>query len=196
MENQNTPNSDPVNPPVNNTPAQNPTPPTSAPKKGLNWKGFLLALVIVGLLDWGALTVLHSENNPKIVPPTAPTATPNPTANWKTYTSTHYPFTFKYPSRFQPETRHGSDTSQETITATTNHEIANFMKATPHGYFNINLYPRNGTFEKIIDRNEDDLVKYTYKYGFKREDITISGIQVRKISAYHLPNNTGTLCAI
>jgi hypothetical protein len=70
-------------------------------KHKLNWKGFLLALVIVGLLDWGALTILHSENNQKLVPPTTPTKTPNPTANWKTYTSKDKSFSFQYPDSWK-----------------------------------------------------------------------------------------------
>jgi hypothetical protein len=79
-------------------------------KHKLNWKGFILALVIVGLLDWGALTVLHSENNQKLVPPTEPTTTQtkispttDPTADWKTYTNSTYNFSAKYPSQLSFE---------------------------------------------------------------------------------------------
>jgi hypothetical protein len=56
-----------------------PAPDEQTPKSGrkLNWKGFIIALLIVGILDWGAVTMLKSES--KQVPPPKPTPSPTMT---------------------------------------------------------------------------------------------------------------------
>ena len=172
-----------------NQPQPNPIPVETLPQKKLNWKGFLIALLIVGALDIGALTVIHNDGKPQSVKPTPTNAQ---TASWKTYTSRQYPFTFMYPSRFQPGTYHVSKGTQiETITAATNNEKADPVKGTPYGYFNINLYPRNGSYEKSIDTEVDRLPKHTYKYDYKDENTTLNGISARKISGYRLPDQKG-----
>jgi hypothetical protein len=184
MENQNNPTSDSVTPPVNTTSDQNPTPPVT-PKKGLNWKGFLLALIIVGLLDWGALTVLHSENNQKLVPPTAPTVTPNPTANWKTFTSTHYPFTFKYPPTFQYKASFFPDTGLESDSLVITTETAKTIKGNHTPILLVNIYPRTSeVFEEAFNhvasnaaRIEDENKTYV-----TIKKTTINGMSVQKLS--------------
>ncbi len=60
-------------------------------RRKLNWKGFFIAIVVVVLIQWYAITTLNSED-PQIAPPTTPTSiqpsqipspypSVNPTAN-------------------------------------------------------------------------------------------------------------------
>ncbi|GEM_PF-3333106 len=77
--------------------------------KNLNWKGFFIALIIVGVLEWGAITLLKGESTKKTPNPTpaptltqpSPTIVSDPTTNWQTYSDNQLGISFKYPETWK-----------------------------------------------------------------------------------------------
>jgi hypothetical protein len=78
--------------------------PPQQPRKKLNWKGFLIGIIAVVIIEVIAVNALKNDNKQtaSAIPPTpAPTATQittNPTANWKTYTNNKGGYSIKLPS--------------------------------------------------------------------------------------------------
>jgi hypothetical protein len=82
--------------------------PTVSEKYGwLKW--FFIVVVIVGVMDYGIIKVLNSDNSNKvpspvqnaaIKPSTAPLAKYDPTTNWNSYNNPGGKFSFKYPDGY------------------------------------------------------------------------------------------------
>jgi len=83
------------------------------PKKRLNWKGFFIAIVLVGLADWAVISMLQNENKHPVATSVAPTKTaPSPTiettsptksivADWQTYSNAEAHISFQYPKGWE-----------------------------------------------------------------------------------------------
>jgi len=78
-----------------------PTQPTPPMQRKLNWRAFLLGIVVVIGIEWFALHAVGSSS-PELAPTISPSKVPSPTqqmtAHWSTYADTAAGFSIQYPA--------------------------------------------------------------------------------------------------
>ena len=98
--------------------------PETTPPKSKKWLGWVLGVIVLAGIAYGAYFVGKSEiQNPKsetpvTVTPSTPTAeeptmTTSVTANWKTYENKEYGFSFKYPKDYVVESYPATSSENE-----------------------------------------------------------------------------------
>jgi len=103
--------------------------PKSTFRKKLDWKAFFIALVVIIVMDWLALSLLKNEEKQKTTQSanTKPSPIPDQTAKWKTYINKEIGISFKYPPFYNQTNTYTLSYEESTIRVV--------PKSTPFKYY-------------------------------------------------------------